>query len=68
MVYSELSHIQNLGTYRALVYSEPYQTSTMERFAKMVNGYNKFCSISFSRSLPREKRMHFFFDVKEFEA
>ena len=32
-------------------YSEPCPTSTMERFAKIVKGYNYFRNINFSRSL-----------------
>ena len=50
-------HIQNPGISRILAcsepkaYSEPCQTSMMERFAKIVNGYSYFCNINFSRSL-----------------
>ena len=36
-------------------YSEPCQTSTMERFANVVNDYNDFRNISFSLSLLSEK-------------
>ena len=45
--YSEPWHIQNLRIFRTLAYSkseaysEPCQTSTMKRFAKIVNGYNR---------------------------
>ena len=48
LVYSQPWHIQNLGMFRTLEYSkseadsEPCQTSTMKRFAKIVNGYNYF--------------------------
>ena len=45
------SHIQNPGIFRALAdseheaYSEPYQASTMEHFAKIVHGYNYICKL-----------------------
>ena len=54
MVYPETwlienqKHIQYPGIFRTLAYSEseaylePCQTSTMKRFAKIVNGYNYF--------------------------
>ena len=43
--YSEPRHINNPDIFRTLTYeaySEPLQTSTMMRFAKIVNGYNCF--------------------------
>ena len=46
--HSELWHIQQPGIFRTLTYSEfeahsePCQTSTMQRFAKVVNGSNYF--------------------------
>ena len=43
--YSKLRHINNPDIFRTLTYeaySEPLQTSTMMRFAKIVNGYNCF--------------------------
>ena len=48
LVYSELLSIQNSGIFRTLAYSEseaysePCQTFTMKRFAKLVNGYISF--------------------------
>ena len=63
LVYSKLWHIQNIGIFRALGYSEPEansescQTSMMEHYAKILaaiavfGNYNYFCNISFSRSL-----------------
>ena len=51
--HSEPWHIQQPGIFRTLTYSEfeahsePCQTSTMQRFAKVVNGYNYFHRISF---------------------
>ena len=55
MVYSEPCFIQNPSIFRSLKHSEPCQASTMEYFAKILNGYNYFRNISFSRSLPCEK-------------
>ena len=52
-------HIPNGGIFRILVHLEPYQTSTMDHFAKIVNRYNYFRNISFSRSLLCEKSMYF---------
>ena len=46
MVYPEpchiqnQKHIQNPGIFKIWRISEIYQTSTMKRFAKIVNGYN----------------------------
>ena len=63
--YSELEacsepwHIQNSGVFTALEDSEPCQTSTLERFANIINGYNYFRNISLSRSLLCEKTMYF---------
>ena len=63
--YSEPWCIQNPGIFRILVYSEPWhiqsprQTATMHHFAKIVNGYNYFRNISFSRSLLYEKNVNF---------
>ena len=45
---SETWHIHNPGIFRAMAYSkfeaylEPCKTSTMKRFAKIVNGYDYF--------------------------
>ena len=50
-IHSEPWHIQNAGVFRTLAYLEPCQTSIMQHFAKMVNGYNYFRNISFPRSL-----------------
>ena len=60
LAYVELWYIQNPLIFRTLAfsnseaYSEPCQTSTMKHFAKIVNGYNYFCSNSFPRSLLHE--------------
>ena len=62
VVYAELRHIQNAGVFRILNYSEFCQKSTMERFTKIVNDYNYFHNISFSRSLLCEK--HVFFNTR----
>ena len=57
ILYSEPWHIQNPDIFRVLacskpeVYWKPCQTSTTERFAKIVHGYNYFRNISFSRSV-----------------
>ena len=46
LAYSQLWYIQNTGTFKTLsyskskTYSEPCQTSTMKRFAKIVNGFH----------------------------
>ena len=61
VVHSEPWHIQNPGVFRTLAYSEPCQTSTMQHFTKIVNGYNYFCDISFSRSLLYEKKCEFLY-------
>ena len=58
--YSEPWHIQNPGVFRTLAYSEPCQTSTMQHFAKIVNGYNYFRNISISCSLLYEKNVNFY--------
>ena len=64
---SEPSYIQNPGIFRirgifkTLVYSEPCQTFTMERFAEIVNEYNYFRNISFSRSLLYEMNIMNYF-------
>ena len=48
LAYSELWYIQSPRIFRTLAfskseaYSEPRQTSTMKRFAKIVNGYSYF--------------------------
>ena len=55
VAYSEPCFIQNPSIFRSLKHSEPCQASTMEYFAKILNGYNYFRNISFSRSLPCEK-------------
>ena len=55
--YSELWYIQNSRIFRKLASeacSEPCQTSTMKRFAKIVNGYKYFCSMSLPSSLLHE--------------
>ena len=60
LAYVELWYIQNPLIFRTLAfsnseaYSEPCQTSTMKHFAKIVNGYNYFCSNGFPRSLLHE--------------
>ena len=59
MVHSEPWHIKNPGVFRTLTYLEPCQTSSIQHFAKMVNGYNYFRNISFSRSLLYEKNVNF---------
>ena len=40
--YSQAWNIQKTRIFRTVAYSEPCQTSTMKRFAKIVNGYNYF--------------------------
>ena len=57
--YSEPWYIQNPDIFRTLVYSKPCQTSTMERFAKIVEGYHYSRNINFSLSLLYEKNMIF---------
>ena len=58
LVYSQPWYTQNPGIFRTLVYSkseaysEHNQTSTMKRFARIVNGYNYFHKL-LSQSLPR---------------
>ena len=52
-------HVQNRVIFRTPKYSAPCQTSTIERFAKIVNNYNDFPNISFSLSLLCEKNMYF---------
>ena len=47
----------------SLVYSESCQTSTMERFAKIVNSYNYFCNVSFTRSVTYEINIMDFFNT-----
>ena len=48
LAYSQTWYIQNAGIFRTLAYSkseaysEPCQTSTMKRFARIVNGYKCF--------------------------
>ena len=65
LAYSELEacsepwRIQNPGVLTTLEYSEPCQTSSMKRFANIINGYNYFRNISLSRSLLCEKTMYF---------
>ena len=57
LAYSEPCYIQNPGIFRTMTYLEPEayselcQTSTMERFAKIIDGYNCFRNISLSLSL-----------------
>ena len=52
-----LTHIQNNGLFstrdilRNLVYSEPCQTSTIERFARTVNDYNYFHNTLLGKAL-----------------
>ena len=60
LAYSQRWYNQNPVIFRTLAYSkseaysEPCQTSTMKRFAKIVNGYNHFHKLQlFSQSLPR---------------
>ena len=68
LAFSELRYIKDHGIFRTRgifrtlayseheEYSELFQTSTVEHFSKIVNGYNYFrnynylCNISFSRS------------------
>ena len=60
-------HIKNFGMFRTLAHSEPNvftetcQTSTMERFAKIVKVDNYFRNISCSRSLLDEIKYPDFF-------
>ena len=63
LTYLEPKYIWNQKYIQNLVYSEPCQTSTMERFAKVVNGYNYFRNITFLRSLLCEKSMYFLIHV-----
>ena len=60
LAYSQRWYNQNPIIFRTLAYSkseaysEPCQTSTVKRFAKIVNGYNHFHKLQlFSQSLPR---------------
>ena len=58
--------MQKPGIFKILVhsipeaFSEPCQTSTMGRLAKIVKGYNNVRNISFSRSLLCKMNLNFF--------
>ena len=60
VVHSEPCHIEISGVFRIGSYSELCQTATMQHFARIVNGYNYFRNISFSRSLLYEKNVNFY--------
>ena len=66
LAYSEPDAVQNPGIFktrsifRTLIYPETCQASMMERFGKIVNGYNYFRSISFSGSLLFETNITIF--------
>ena len=65
-------HIQNSDIFKTLAYSEaetysepeaysePCETSKLKRFAKIVNSYNYFHNVSFSRCPLYEINMNFF--------
>ena len=59
LAYSKPEAYQNRVIFRTPKYSEPCQTSTIERFANIVNNYNDFRNISFLLSLLCEKKCFF---------
>ena len=61
LAYSDI--FRTLTHSKPEAYSKPSQTSTMEHFAKIVNSYNYFCNISFSRSLLYEINIINFFNA-----
>ena len=57
---SEPRYILNAGICKTRGIFRTLQTSTIKRFAKIVNGYNYFCSISLMCSLLHEANINLF--------